>query len=275
MTVEAKITAADIRTALKRRYAQPSCAVVFEVAQGTGTSARRHQDAVAMELWPSHGLTLYGVEIKVNRYDWRREKKDPTKAEEIARFLDEFWIAAPPGIVPADELPSAWGLMELHGGELKIARKAQRTSAQPVDRDFLAAMLRAAARPISAAESDEIVEQRLKTLEAQFNDRVERAAEHRRGQDKWSAERWNSLVEKLGENASWLYDVEALAETIKLVYRSGVTDTVYGLRNAVETLINSAEKITKAADDLGIELLPAKPDHLGELRRRTRKANAA
>ena len=63
------ITAGDIRASLRRHYAAPEAAICFEVAQGTGTHARRHLDAVAMELWPSRGLALIGIEIKVDYYD--------------------------------------------------------------------------------------------------------------------------------------------------------------------------------------------------------------
>lgn len=71
MSGKTDMRADAVRAALKRRYAQPECAVVFEVAQATGFSANRHLDAIAMELWPSRGLALHGIEIKVDLYDWQ------------------------------------------------------------------------------------------------------------------------------------------------------------------------------------------------------------
>jgi len=68
------LEAADIRAAMRRWFAPPESAIVYEVAQSTGARAHRHLDAVAMELWPSRGLAIHGIEIKVNLYDWRREK---------------------------------------------------------------------------------------------------------------------------------------------------------------------------------------------------------
>src|SRR6266850_716864 len=94
------ITAAEVRAALKRYFAQPNYGIVFEVAKATGFNARRHLDAMAMGLWPSRGLTLMGIEIKVSRYDWRKERDEPQKAEELAKFCDYFCVAAPAGVVP-------------------------------------------------------------------------------------------------------------------------------------------------------------------------------
>ena len=51
-------------------------------------------DAVIMSLWPSRGLELHGVEIKVSRADWKREAADPAKAEAIAAYCDAGELAS-------------------------------------------------------------------------------------------------------------------------------------------------------------------------------------
>lgn len=66
-----RITAADIEAALARIYSQPEWAILFDVGNATGGRATRRADAVAMSLWPSRGLELYGFEIKVSRADWK------------------------------------------------------------------------------------------------------------------------------------------------------------------------------------------------------------
>jgi hypothetical protein len=44
-------------------------AVLFEVRNATGFDANRSIDAVTMTLWPSLGLELAGMEIKISRSD--------------------------------------------------------------------------------------------------------------------------------------------------------------------------------------------------------------
>src|ERR1700693_1206177 len=70
---------ADLRAALKRYFLHPDYGIVFEVAKSTGHAAHRHLDAVAMDLWPSRGLELHGIEIKVSKQDLKRELADPAK----------------------------------------------------------------------------------------------------------------------------------------------------------------------------------------------------
>lgn len=98
-----------------------------------------------MSLWRSRGLTLWGIEIKVSRSDWRRELKDPAKADSIFRFCDGWLIVAPVGVVPLDEVPPTWGLWELTpGGKWKYTRQPPKLAPDPLDRPFLAALLRRA-----------------------------------------------------------------------------------------------------------------------------------
>lgn len=142
---KAKMTSSTIRTAMAKRWAAPQWAIMWEVADGTGARARRRADAVMMSLWPSAGLELHGVEIKISKSDWKREAKDPTKSEAIAQYCDRWWIHTPPGIVTdLSELPPAWGLREFSGRQWKTVKEAGKTEAVPVSRDFLAALLRRA-----------------------------------------------------------------------------------------------------------------------------------
>lgn len=140
------INAAAIKTAMSTTWADPEYAVLFEVGEKTGGGGRR-ADAVIMSLWPSRGLELHGVEIKVSRTDWKRESVAPEKAEAIARFCDRWYIHTPPGIVgDVSELPQTWGLREWDGKRWRTRREAEKLSPVPVSRQFLAALLRKADR---------------------------------------------------------------------------------------------------------------------------------
>jgi len=79
-------TAPEIAAGLRALFPARDHAVLFDVADGTGGKITRRADAIVQALWPSRGLWLAGVEIKVSRGDWLRELKDAGKADAIARY---------------------------------------------------------------------------------------------------------------------------------------------------------------------------------------------
>lgn len=139
------VTASAVVELLRARYSGPAWAFMEQVGDATGAYTQRHADAIAMSLWPSRGLELIGFEVKVSRNDWRRELAKPDKAEPIASRLDRFYVVAPADVVGMDTVPPAWGLLEVLGGKKLIERKkAERLDPEPLDRAFLAAILRRA-----------------------------------------------------------------------------------------------------------------------------------
>ena len=141
------IRAADVLAALRQRYTSPTWAVASEVAETTG-GGRRRADFVAVNCYPSQGMEVHGVEVKVSRSDWLSEIKHPAKVEEgVFRFCDRWWVATAPGIVRADELPPTWGLYELTGAVVTVVVKAPKLQAEPPSIGFLASMLRNSNKP--------------------------------------------------------------------------------------------------------------------------------
>lgn len=246
--------AAEIRTALRRHYTAPEHAICFEVAAGTGHMANRHLDAVVMDLWPSRGLFLTGIEIKISRNDWRREKKNPAKAEEVARFLDYFVIAAPIDIVPIDELPAAWGLIEFRDdGKPKVKRLPVKTDALPVSRSFMAAIMRACNRPMSADDVATSLSEQRKALEEGFSERVRIESERLTKKIADSQDHWDSLVKALGLDPERFYDDTSLIAAVKAVYASGVATTWAGLSALEKTLADAHAKVAEAVGVLHVE----------------------
>lgn len=142
-------TARLVIEALRELYPEPAYAFLEQVADATGARHHRWADALVMGLWPSRGLGLTGIEVKVSRTDWLRELKDPAKAETIARFCDHWFVAVGnEDIVRDGELPENWGLLVPANTKARIAVKkaAGVLNPQPVTRDFLAAILRQASR---------------------------------------------------------------------------------------------------------------------------------
>lgn len=150
----------DVRAAISVAYRQPEWATFFEVADGTGMRKTRSADAIAVNMYPSRGLTINGFEIKVDRSDWRRELADPAKAEAIARYCDFWWIAAPKDLIDPKTLPTTWGLTEVdEKGFLRVKVQAKALKSIAVNRSFFAALCR------SKAVADEAVVKKLVDVE--------------------------------------------------------------------------------------------------------------
>lgn len=157
----APVKAETVRDALRLRYAPPSFALFEEVGNGTGANCSRHADAVAVGLWPSRGLDIEGIEIKVSRSDWLHELAQPEKADAVAKFCDKWWLAVgDESIVQAGELPTNWGLLVFRGGKMVCKVEAPKLEPAGAARPFLAALLRRAqenvARQVGAAKREGI-----------------------------------------------------------------------------------------------------------------------
>ncbi|QCO14010.1 hypothetical protein D3869_01500 [Azospirillum brasilense] len=234
-------TAADIKAALRSAYAAPAYAILFEVASSTGANSRRYADAVAMSLWPSHGMHVTGFEIKVYRGDWRRELADPTKAESIAAYCDYWYVVTPENsvITDAEELPAAWGWKVLGAdGVIHTKKQAQLTEAKPLDRLFVAAMLRNAHKTDDAQIEAE-VKKRLRPL-------VEHEVDCQTRQYQHLKEFRDKLSGLLGaDEARYFRDTELLA-AVAAVHKSGLMKSWGGL----STVLSASETLRDAIEQL-------------------------
>ena len=132
-------------------FRAPAHVLLENVANGTGFSVKRWADAIALSVWPSRGVYLAGIEVKVSRGDWKRELDEPAKAAELQRFCRYWWIATPPKLVEISELPETWGLLEVHGKTVRTVRTAPKLEEQPPTAAIMAAILRRAGENWEAA----------------------------------------------------------------------------------------------------------------------------
>lgn len=139
--MENKITSKDIKAMLARRYSPPAFAYFSEVANTTGAAAR-YADGIAYSLFASTGFEMNGFEIKISRADFLNELKNPAKSDEIMKYCDKWWIVCPSKMIDKRELPPTWGLMEVRGNKLVMARPAPLLKSVSPDRAFIAALLR-------------------------------------------------------------------------------------------------------------------------------------
>lgn len=130
--------------ALRHRYRQPEFAILFEVRNQTGFTRKiRSADAIAMSLYPSRGLEILGFEIKRSRGDWLNELRQPDKSAAIQKYCDRWYVViSDEAVVQNGELPGTWGLLVPRGSKLTCKVEAPKLTPEPIDRLFLASMMR-------------------------------------------------------------------------------------------------------------------------------------
>jgi len=191
MSAKAPLTELDLLRMLRSKYTQdagngPAWVFIPHVRNAAGFDANRTADAVAMSLWPSRGLLLHGFEIKVSRADWLRELKNPAKAEEFCALVDRWWVvAASADIVGPGELPHGWGLLVARGRSgLRCVIEAEQIGEPelPIDRSFLAALLRACAKTVerTPVEVTEAMTAARESARSEWEGRVESLKEERK-----------------------------------------------------------------------------------------------
>lgn len=224
-TPKKKLTADDLRTAMMSRWAAPEYAIMWEVGSATGAGPVRYADAVIMSLWPSRGLELHGVEIKVDRYDWKREAANPRKAEAVACYCDRWYVHVVPGVVKdLSEVPPAWGLREFDGKQWKTIREAEKREAEPVTRPFLAGLLRRAdglmkgmieeaKRNAMRAEDEAYAERR-----ARFQKEVAEAVERRTAALEAKAKQLDDFEAAFGAKFNGIWDpIKGIGKAARMI----------------------------------------------------------
>jgi hypothetical protein len=254
MTIELT-SAVAVMAALRKRFDGPAYALFENVSNGTGSRATRWADAIAMSVWPSRGLDIHGIEIKVDRNDVLRELKNPHKAETVAKHCDFFWLAVGNAkIVGLDEVPQGWGLLVPFKNSMKAAKDAARIrpgeTRSSVDRDFVASLLRRAAEhydPQRIRETtreeifSEVYEQVRATVERNYTAEIEQLCDDR--------DRWRNQAESLDRQLKTLSDSpfppELVARSVELLRMltgwQGCASEILSATRGLEMVLRHAE----------------------------------
>ena len=269
----AKITSADVRAGLLKAFGGQETngryTILFEVSNATATSRSRSADAIIMSCWPSDGLELHGVEIKVARSDWLNELRNPKKAEDIAKFCDRWWLVTAPGVVKDEsEIPPAWGWRVWDGKRLATVKKADRTPSEPVNRLFLASVLRNAGRV-----SGEVLDRERRAVRESVQAEVDRQVAQRMKSRTDNSSRLFEAVEafeaatgiKLQDESSYRYlavkDGSRVGAMVKALSESGLDGggwTGGSLKLFLHHLEETAKAARQVATAAGIDIEPTK-----------------
>jgi len=149
-----------IRECLRKYYLGKNDYLLFEeVKRSSGyIKPERFADAIVVSMFPSNGIGLMGFEIKTTREDLLSELRDLSKAEAFKQFCD-YWILIVPSQYRHGEIlkgrikvPDDWGIWEWFNYEdseyedgengFHVKRKPKQLYPKPVDRYFLASLLR-------------------------------------------------------------------------------------------------------------------------------------
>lgn len=140
----------DILKMLAAHYSPPNFAFLPEFRAATGYGRESRADGIAMSLWKSakEGMEIIGFEVKASRSDWLRELKLIGKAEPVKQFCDRWYLVCTHASIVKDfdEIPHDWGFIFPKDGKLDYYKPAPKLEAQPLDRQFIGALMRRATR---------------------------------------------------------------------------------------------------------------------------------
>ncbi len=264
------LTNGQILAALRERYPAPEYAFMEQVRSRTGFHGDiRTADAIVMSLFPGRGLELHGMEIKVSRSDWIREKVQPQKAEEIQRHCDRWWlVVGAENIVHDGELPPTWGLLAPDPsprarGQLRIVVQAPRLTTGPVTAPISRAFVAGIMRNIATAKAGMVSRE-------EINDLVSKAREDGRAQGIATASGGHLLHTVTRERddlkttlaafeaasgvevRSW--DAGRVGAAVRMVLACGLENAILNVERAHRWLADEARDIGKRLDKVRAEL---------------------
>ena len=139
MPFQKPLNKASIWDQLRRFYPENQYALLSEVRNDAGFNASNAADYIAIGLWPSRGLDIIGIELKMFRSDWLRELKKPEKAEPIFKYCDYFFLlCGDENIARKEEIPENWGYLYSKGNKIKVGKAAPMLYPSHIEKGFLA-----------------------------------------------------------------------------------------------------------------------------------------
>lgn len=237
--------AKDIYSILRKRYPEAEYALMHEVSDMAGFHRSNSADYVIMNLWPSRGLSLNGIELKSFRNDWLRELKKPDKAESIFQYCDYFWLlTADDTVAKLEEIPETWGWLCIKGERIFVKKEAPKLTPKEISRHFLAAMLKRACSKDGFVRTSTI-EERIDQARQSGIDESQRTINNLNAQ-------YNELKDRVEEfknisgidlkRAIWTDDVKDIGRAVNFIKDGGadaIQNRLFGLEETAKDLLQS------------------------------------
>jgi len=211
---------------LRGRYPEREYALMAEVRDKAGFHASRSADFIAVNLWPSRGLAIHGIELKSHRSDWLSEMKKPEKAENIFQYCDYFWLlTSGDKVAKIEEIPEAWGWLMIRGEKIFVQKEAPKLTPINISKHFLCAMLK------RAIDKSDFIHRDL------IQDRISAAKEEGAVDSKYKIKVLDDEIKRLRQDISGFES----AAGIRLDFR-GWSHTPEHLGSAFKSVLNGGEE---------------------------------
>lgn len=177
---------------LRRKYKYPEYVLLKEVSDAAGFNRSRSADYMAINLYPSRGLSISGIELKSFRSDWLSELKNPKKAENIFQYCDYFWLLTKDDtIAKIEEIPPTWGWMYIKNDKVFIKKDAPKLQPKDATRSFMCALLKRSFDKSDYIHKNDIEDRIALAIEQGKQSSIREIAS--------SKSRYDSLVEKMAK----------------------------------------------------------------------------
>ncbi len=239
----------SIFSILKKKYPTGEYVVLREVSNASGTSRSRSLDYMVINLWPSRGLSITGIELKVSRPDWLRELKNPIKQESHFKYCDYFYLLTDSENVADDsEIPESWGWMVISGNKIVVKKQAPKLNPAEMSRHLLCAMLkRADEKEGYILRSD--ISQELKDAEQRGKEIAERGKVYRKDELDSLRESVESFEKATGIDISRAsYNGYTLTKEIGDAVRIVLNNDIHELHENIKRIKQISERITREAE---------------------------
>lgn len=90
------------------------------------TEAVTHAQEIPDAIGWKNGKWSALIECKVSRADFKKDAEKPSRKDPSKRLGQVRYYLAPKGVIPLEDLPEGWGLIELVGRSLIITKPAPR-----------------------------------------------------------------------------------------------------------------------------------------------------
>lgn len=248
-----QMTSADIMSALRLRYPESEYVHIPEAPQGAGRDGRKI-DLLVISMWRSRGHERDAIEVKVSMSDFRRELKQPEKADWWWKHVHRFFVAVPDSIADKAkaELPTGWGLLSVRAdGDRRVAHiKVKPTTnrdAEPLPQQTVIGLLRAAENAGPSALMREYERGRTAGREEGKRDAVRLAAPtHSEAFERWQKQEaiFTELTGMRLSNVSERWGRE-VGEVVKLLMKWGSRP-----HDILQAFDRSVEEARRAAREL-------------------------
>lgn len=247
--------------ALEAKYNLPAYVYLREVRNATGFDSTRSADAMAIALYRTRGREITGFEFKTSRSDWLRELKDPSKAEEMGKFCDHFFLVIDDdSIAKVEELPTPWGLMLVKNGKVKILKPSQKLEPAPLTRNMFCALIYATMRRFAFDSNSPLVREMIEAEVQRKRDHALSHAEHYKDKFEKLEQRVKEFEEASGVNGLEWGDHKKIGATVQAILHDTniverqIQDLRYLAGSAKRIADGWADKLKTIAGDLAQEV---------------------